>query len=160
MGFFDSILGSSDDPDEDLAEKDQRAPPFPESKVPATAGGIFYLLSNERRRRVIDYLEHQGTASIADLSRYIEYLEGDYDDIVDVDHDDRKAVYVSLYQTHMEILVSHGAVAPLFGNEDGERDPDEKARYQRGPAHDVYHWLLSGARAAADPPEPEEDQDG
>ena len=61
------------------------------------------VLSSERRRRVISYLHNHGSdTTIRELSEFLAEIEED---------SDRKTVYISLYQQHLEKLDSVGCVS-------------------------------------------------
>jgi DNA-binding transcriptional ArsR family regulator len=71
---------------------------------------IFELLSNPRRRMVLYYLrEHGGSSTVTDLTREIASLE--YDIPADeLTRQQRKRIYVSLYQTHIPKLAEDGVI--------------------------------------------------
>lgn len=80
------------------------------SDVPSTLeeGEIHDILRNGRRRAVIEFLsEHDGRATIRELSEYIATLEsGENPPPRNV----RQSVYVSLHQTHLPKLDGLGVV--------------------------------------------------
>lgn len=78
---------------------------------------VFEILSNARRRFMIDYLHQQGGAeSLSDIADHIASRE--YETSVDgINNDQRRRVYISLYQTHLPKLIEYGVV---------EYDEDEK----------------------------------
>lgn len=62
---------------------------------------IFEVLKNERRRRVLYYLqENDGPASLRTLSEHIAALENDKT-VAELNSQERKRVYVGLYQCHL-----------------------------------------------------------
>lgn len=71
---------------------------------------LFDLLSNARRRYVLEYLSQvDGTADFERLTETVAAWENDT--TVDrIEEADRKRVYVSLYQTHLPRLESSGVV--------------------------------------------------
>lgn len=79
---------------------------------------VFEILSNARRRFMIDYLHQQGgSQSLSDIADHIASRE--YETPVDqIGNDQRRRVYISLYQTHLPKLVEYGVV---------EYDEDEKS---------------------------------
>jgi DNA-binding transcriptional ArsR family regulator len=62
---------------------------------------IFGLLSAERRRRILEYLaEHGDRTTLSDLADHIAALENDAD-VRMLNSQQRKRVYVALYQCHL-----------------------------------------------------------
>jgi hypothetical protein len=62
---------------------------------------IFDLLQNSRRREVLAYLlNKEETVTLSDLAEHIAALENDIE-IRELNSDQRKRVYVGLYQTHL-----------------------------------------------------------
>jgi len=78
---------------------------------------LFDLLSNGRRRYVLQYLSQAG--GTADFERLTDTVAAwENDTTVDrIEEDERKRVYVSLYQTHLPRLESSGVVT--FDQEQG-----------------------------------------
>lgn len=73
-------------------------------------GEIFDLLKNRRRRTVIRFLrEHDGYAELNDLAEYIAAKENDID-VRQLSSDQRKRVYIGLYQCHLPKMDSLGVV--------------------------------------------------
>jgi DNA-binding transcriptional ArsR family regulator len=65
---------------------------------------VFEMLSSQRRRMVLYYLrKHEATASITDLAEQIAAWENEVE-IDELTSQQRKRVYVSLYQTHLRKL--------------------------------------------------------
>lgn len=95
---------------------------------------VFDLLGTSRRRAVIRYLEAEsGPVEIGDLANYIaahEYGKS----VEEITPDERKRVYVSLYQCHLPKM----AAADVIGYEQG--DPVE-----RGPHFDTFATMLTHA---------------
>jgi DNA-binding transcriptional ArsR family regulator len=76
---------------------------------------VFGLLANPRRRRVLRYLrQYGGTASLSEMASRIAAWENGVD-VDAVSSDDRKSVYTSLQQSHLDKLDEAGVV---------EYDPD------------------------------------
>lgn len=70
----------------------------------------FDLLSNSRRRLALQYLQEEGgPISIGDLATQVAAMENDIP-LEEVDAQQRKRTYVSLYQTHVPKLAKAGAV--------------------------------------------------
>lgn len=69
-----------------------------------TAGEICKILSNPRRRQIVQYLQNiDGAATAGELAEWIASEEQDKT-VQDVTSGERKAVYVSLYQTHLPLM--------------------------------------------------------
>lgn len=67
---------------------------------------IFEILSSQRRRMVLYYLrQHDGSATMSDLADQIAAWENDAE-IDELTSQERKRVYVSLYQTHLPKLAN------------------------------------------------------
>ena len=65
---------------------------------------VFEILSSRRRRMVLFYLrKHGDTATVNDLAEQVAAWENDTD-IEELTSQERKRVYVSLYQTHLPKL--------------------------------------------------------
>ncbi|MFO8116560.1 MAG: hypothetical protein R6U01_14585 [Halorubrum sp.] len=75
-----------------------------------TKGEIFDLLKNRRRRTVIRYLrENDGYAELNDLAEHIAARENDID-VRQLSSDQRKRVYIGLYQCHLPKMDSLGVI--------------------------------------------------
>lgn len=71
---------------------------------------VFEILSNTRRRMVLYYLrQYGGSATVQELAEEIAALENDVD-VSDLRRQQRKRVYVSLYQTHLPKLEETGII--------------------------------------------------
>lgn len=71
---------------------------------------MFEVLSNRRRRRVIEYLRTgDGTASAGELAVQIASAENDTP-VQEVSSYERKRVYVSLYQNHLPVMDDAGVI--------------------------------------------------
>lgn len=71
---------------------------------------VFEILSNTRRRMVLYYLRQSGgSATVQELAEQIAALENDVD-VDELQSQQRKRVYVSLYQTHIPKLDSTGII--------------------------------------------------
>lgn len=71
---------------------------------------VFFLLKNERRRAVIEYLlDQEGTAKFDDLVVDIAAREKDKD-ADQISYKERKSVHTSLYQSHLPKLQEAGVV--------------------------------------------------
>lgn len=125
-----------------------------------TVDRVFKLLKNSRRRRIIDYLSEDGRPTTR--SRLAEVIAAEENGISasELGSDQRKRVYVSLYQTHLPTLArddvieydgDRGTVAP-------GRNMQELIRYLRlAPepieatpnAHHIGLSLIGGVTYAA-----------
>lgn len=75
-----------------------------------TLDRVFGVLSNRRRRQVIQYLrERDGTATVGELAEHIASEEDDTP-IQQLSSSDRKRVYVSLYQNHLPVIADANIV--------------------------------------------------
>ncbi|WP_254768542.1 DUF7344 domain-containing protein [Salinilacihabitans rarus] len=71
---------------------------------------IFELLKNRRRREVLEYLlEAEGTVTLGELAEQIAAWENDTS-VSALSSDQRKRVYVALYQTHLPKMDDAGIV--------------------------------------------------
>lgn len=93
---------------------------------------VFEILSNARRRSMIHFLhEQRGQASLSDIADHIAAWE--YDTSGDqVNSDQRRRVYISLYQTHLPKLAEYGVV---------DYDEDEKTVELTRRVRDVDRFL-------------------
>lgn len=95
---------------------------------------VFSLLGTSRRRAVIRYLEAEPLpVEIGDLANHIaahEYGKS----VEDITSDERKRVYVSLYQCHLPKMANAGVIRYEQG------DPVE-----RGPRFDTFATMLTHA---------------
>jgi len=75
-----------------------------------TKGEIFDLLKNSRRREIISYLrEHDGSAKLDELAEHIAADENDIT-VRQLSSDQRKRVYIGLYQCHLPKMDTLGVV--------------------------------------------------
>jgi hypothetical protein len=70
---------------------------------------VFYLLSSRRRRQVLCHLKEDDGTTIVELAERIATMENDTD-AESLTRQQRKRVYISLYQTHVPKLVEAGIV--------------------------------------------------
>lgn len=95
----------------------------------------FKLLKNSRRRKIIDYLsEHDQPTTRSELAEVIAAEENGID-VSDLGSDQRKRVYVSLYQTHLPTLKRDGVIRydPDRGTVERGPNMDELVEYLRVP---------------------------
>ncbi|WP_435362002.1 ArsR/SmtB family transcription factor [Haloarchaeobius sp. DFWS5] len=75
-----------------------------------TEDRVFDLLSNERRRVILSYLDqHDGPVYVRDIAQHIAALENDVDPD-EVTSKQQKRSYVSVYQRHIPKLADAGLV--------------------------------------------------
>lgn len=93
---------------------------------------IFEILSNERRRRVLTYLQQNGSSSdLRTLSRYIAAAENDIP-LQQVTSTQRTRTYTALRQSHLPKMDTKGVI---------DFDPDSGAVQLRQPASDIERYL-------------------
>ena len=76
---------------------------------PLSQDVIFDILSSTRRRYVLYYLSQEGPMELTELAEHVAARENDTD-VEDLTKQQRKRVYVSLYQTHVPKLEDAGFV--------------------------------------------------
>lgn len=74
-------------------------------------GDVFELLKNERRRRVIRFLNEQedGVTTLNVMAEHIAALENDID-VSQLSSSQRKRVYIGLYQCHLPKMDEYGVI--------------------------------------------------
>ncbi|MFC7139045.1 hypothetical protein ACFQMA_04230 [Halosimplex aquaticum] len=96
-------------PEETEADADQAVPTEAaeeaeteeESSSQLPLDHVFEILKNERRRTVLHYLrEHGGTVSLGELAEHVAAVENGTT-VAQVTSNERKCVYVGLYQCHL-----------------------------------------------------------
>lgn len=121
----DAVCYSHDFPDPAGADPDDRRPQnrslanggrdrvtdqFPSPEVVEQCDELFTVLSNQRRRNVLVYLnEHSGTTVLSDLHREVAAWENDTT-VAAVSSAERQRAYVPLYQLHLPKLDAYGAI--------------------------------------------------
>jgi len=95
---------------------------------PSEKGEIFELLSNHRRRYTIRFCKENGSATLAELAEYIAAIEQDKSP-AEISSAERKRVYTSLQQTHLDRLEDAGMI---------HYDGDEIELTDRAEELDVY----------------------
>lgn len=94
--------GLEDSPTDCSSSIDPAAVSYPQDTEQITVDELFQALGNRRRRRVIHALEG-GTRDLGALARAIAAVENDIT-TGEVNAQQRKRVYISLYQSHLEKL--------------------------------------------------------
>lgn len=91
----------TDGPPDSSGQTDSATPGDTDQQDRLPKDVIFGLLSNERRRRVLTYLEEtEGNATLSDIAEEIASIENDKP-IAALSSGERKRVYVCLYQCHL-----------------------------------------------------------
>ena len=92
---------------------------------------VFDILSNSRRRLVLSRLkEVGGESTTSDLAEYIAAVENDKPQS-DLTSQERKRVYVGIYQTHLPKMDDAGVV-----------EVDDRGAVSLGPNADAVHQFL------------------
>lgn len=81
--------------------------------LPCSPSEAFDALANSRRRHILDGLYDAGIGEpidVGELATTVAFIESDvrHEDLIDSQQ--RKAVYVAIYQTHVPKLASYGLV--------------------------------------------------
>jgi len=101
-------------------------------------GEVMELLRSRRRRVALDYLEREGPGTFGDLVEYAaKEIHG-----LGYGTDERKRLYVALYQNHLPKLDDAGVV-----EFEGTGDED---RVRPGENYDRIRHILDSIRAAAE----------
>lgn len=109
-----------------------------------TPDEVFEILSNHRRRMVLYFLrEHGNTADLNELAEGIAAIENGLE-VSELTRQQRKRVYVSLYQTHLPKMAESGVIeydkdAGKVGLTDRTTAIDE---YLAGDETDAYAWSI------------------
>lgn len=92
-------------------ESQQPSVPAPDAATDELSlSTTFELLKNRRRRETIAYLlEHDGSSTLSDLAEHIAALENGIE-VVELSSDQRKRVYIGLYQCHLPKLDKAGVI--------------------------------------------------
>lgn len=97
----------------------------------------FELLSNQRRRFVLFYLQnHDSTATMRELAAKIAAWENDIEE-THVTYKQRKRVYTSLYQSHLQKMGEYGVI-------EYERNSGNVKLTPEGESLDAYLEIVSG----------------
>ncbi len=108
---------------------------------------VFALLQNERRRNVLHYLADReadaGPVAIGELAEQLAAWETGTP-VAQLTSDERKRVYVSLYQVHL----------PKMDDMDVIRFNKPRGTIERGENADICYWYLARAADEDDEPRP------
>ncbi|QSG05420.1 DUF7344 domain-containing protein [Halapricum desulfuricans] len=125
---------------EDETALEDPAEPAPDLSIDV----IFEVLKNERRRRVIEYLQaNDGPAELGTVAEHIAALENDKEESA-ISYDERKRVYVGLYQCHLPKMDDMGVID--FNRARGRMELTDQAQqldpYLQGPVsrRPWYHY--------------------
>lgn len=103
-GEGDILADDADEPDqEEVAETESvpEAEADSQSVADLPLDHVFEILKNERRRTVLHYLQdHGGTVSLGELAEHVAAVENGTT-VAQVTSNERKCVYVGLYQCHL-----------------------------------------------------------
>lgn len=110
---------------------------------------IFDILSNKRRRLVIEYLrKRDGSVDLTELAEHIAAVENDKP-VAELSSSERKRVYVGLYQTHLPKMSDAGIVEfeqdmkrisllpgavqlfPYLDIDGGQAEPEQRSAIER-----------------------------
>jgi hypothetical protein len=120
-----------------------------------TPDGIFELLSNHRRRMVLYHLRQRGVpVEVTELAEEIAAMENEVS-VEELTSQQRKRVYVSLYQTHLPKMAEMNAID--YDKEEGIVQLADQASdiddylttEERQPYPWVFHYLVLTAVGAA-----------
>lgn len=129
MQLLQRVIGRDDEPDM-----------RPVLDEPMYIGEAFRLLANDRRRWLIDHIaDRDDSIKLGELAEFIAYMESDHaEDPSQVLTDERKRVYIALYQNHLPALKREGIVE--WDERGGTVWPTDRCRH--------LAWIhLAGARA-------------
>lgn len=105
---------STQDDSETVSEFDPPTGEFgdvePDESGELSDDAIFGLLKNQRRRDALRFLnEHGGTSTLSELAEHIAAKENDIE-VRQLSSDQRKRVYIGLYQCHLPKMDSAGVI--------------------------------------------------
>lgn len=96
------------DGDDSETESQTEQPPRSVESLPLDQ--VFEILKNERRRTVLHYLkDHEGPVSLGELAEHVAAVENDTT-VAQITSNERKCVYVGLYQCHLPKMDNMGIV--------------------------------------------------
>jgi hypothetical protein len=140
-------------------EAHQQTAPTPEYEVQdLSLSTTFELLKNRRRRETISYLlSHEETSTLSDLAEHIAAMENDIE-IIELSSDQRKRVYIGLYQCHLPKLDKAGVVD--FDKNRGTVVLNTQVTDQLIPYLEGDHTTPQEPEPASPAPEVEQTKDG
>lgn len=122
---------SNDARDEPDADRQEEADAVATDSVELSKDVVFDILRNERRRRTLGFLRDVGTTSLSDLAEHVAALENDKP-VRDLTSSERKRVYVSLYQCHLQKMADAGVI---------DYDRSRGVVELRGPASQCFVYM-------------------
>ena len=123
----------------DAADEEATEEEAPPQSVPLDV--VFGILKNERRRLVLKYMaETESGTSLSDLAEHIASIENDKP-ATELGSQERKRVYVGLYQCHLPRMADSGAID--FDKNRGTVEP--------GPNIDQFYEYLDQSEPSTHP---------
>lgn len=90
---------------------------------------VYHLLQNERRRLALRHLLRNGESDLDAITDHVAATENDTA-VEELNEQERKRVYISLYQSHLPALADHGVVD--YDEDSGVVTPTETiGRFER-----------------------------
>lgn len=84
---------------------------------------VFSVLRNSRRRRILRYVDREGSTTLGELATHIAAIENGIEERA-VSSDQRKLLYVSLYQSHLPKLGDAGCID--YDSDRGTVEPTDR----------------------------------
>jgi hypothetical protein len=132
---------SADDPVEATVEEEEETSGEEEPPGSVPLDVVFGILKNERRRLVLKYMGEMGSStSLSDLAEHIASIENDKP-ANELGSQERKRVYVGLYQCHLPRMHDSGAID--FDKNRGTVEP--------GPNIDQFYEYLDQSEPTPQP---------
>lgn len=110
-GSQPSVQGEPNEPEPGAeTERSSQEPEADAEEEPVPHGAIFDILRNERRRRVLAYLDEQdGYATLGEMAERLAAIENGKPES-QITSQERKRLYVGLYQCHLPRMDDAGAI--------------------------------------------------
>ncbi|WP_049894601.1 DUF7344 domain-containing protein [Halogranum rubrum] len=91
-------------------EVGRNSPDEQSGAITLSTDNLFEILKNERRREVLDFLNtNGGSATLSDVAEHIAAIENGID-LHAISSQQRKRVYIGLYQVHLPKMASYGII--------------------------------------------------
>lgn len=100
---------SNDVTDDTAAGRSERPRSGTTDRVELSKDVIFDILRNERRRGALEFLRDARTTTLSDLAEHVAARENDKP-VRELTSSERKRVYVSLYQCHLQKMAEAGVI--------------------------------------------------
>ena len=154
MAQTQSTSGGIHRPDTEVEPSDETAPEPRHNEL--TLDVVFDILRNERRRLVLESLEDQGgSTTLSDLAEHIGAIENGKSPTA-LNAQERKRVYVGLYQCHLPKMDDAGAIEFEKNRGTVELGPYAETYYQyleretdEPPDWPVYYGAVAGVSLVA-----------